>query len=112
MGYTIGVTILILLCALLAFFSGHLLDDYEAESRALGSTLLIVCIMLGCAAIAVVGFHNEYQEEYISTSQAEYIDYDKVDVQIIKKNGEVTEIIYTCGDETIHLPIKGDNSND
>lgn len=112
MGYTIGVTVLILLCALLAFFSGHLLDDYEVESRALGSTLLIVCIMLGCAAIAVVGFHNEYQEEYISTSQAEYIDYDKVEVQVIKKNGKVTEIIYTCGDETIHLPIKEDNSND
>ena len=42
----------------------------------------------------------------------EDIDYDKVEVQVIKKNGKVSEIIYTCGDETIHLPIKEDNSND
>lgn len=112
MGYTIGVTILVLLCALCIFFSGCLLDECEAESRALGSTLLIVGIILGIAVIAIVGFHNEYQEDYLSTSQAEHIDYDKVEVQVIKKNGKVSEITYTCGDETIHLPIKEDNSND
>lgn len=113
MGYTIGVVVLIFFCALLAFFSGSLLNECcDVESRALGGALLIVCIILGSIAIAIVGFHNESQEEYISTSQAEYIDYDKVDIQVIKKNGEVIEIIYICGDEQIHLPIKGDNSND
>lgn len=112
MGYTIGVTILILFCALLAFFSGSLINEGDVESRALGGALIIVCIILGSIAIAIVGFHNETQEDYISTSQAEYIDYDKVEVQVIKKNGKVSEIIYTCGDETIHLPIKEDNSND
>ena len=111
MGYTIGVTVLILLCALLAFFSGHLLDDCEVESRALGSTLLIVCIMLGCAAIAVVGFHNEYQEYDISASRAEYIDYNKIDIQETKKNGEISEITFTYNGETIHLPLKGEEEN-
>lgn len=111
MGYTIGVAVLIFLCALCIFFSGCLLDECEAESRALGSTSLIVGIILGIAAIAIVGFHNEYQEDYISTSQAEYIDYDKVEVQVIKKNGKVSEVIYTCGDETIHLPLKGEEGN-
>lgn len=111
MGYTIGVTVLILLCALLAFFSGHLLDDYEVESRALGSTLLIVCIMLGCAAIAVVGFHNEYQEYDISASRAEYIDYNKIDIQETKKNGKISEITFTYNGETIHLPLKGEEEN-
>lgn len=111
MGYTIGVTVLILFCALLAFFSGHLLDDYEVESRALGSTLLIVCIMLGCAAIAVVGFHNEYQEYDISASRAEYIDYNKIDIQETKKNGKISEITFTYNGETIHLPLKEEEEN-
>ena len=111
MGYTIGVTVLILLCALLAFFSGHLLDDYEVESRALGSTLLIVCIMLGCATIAVVGFHNEYQEYDISASRAEYIDYNKIDIQETKKNGKISEITFTYNGETIHVPLKGEEEN-
>lgn len=112
MGYTIGIAILIFFCALLAFFSGSLINEGDVESKTLGGGLVIVGVILGSIAIAIMGFHNEYQEDYISISQAEYIDYDKVDIQVIKKNGEVTEIIYTCSDETIHLPIKGDNSND
>lgn len=112
MGYTIVVAILFTLCVLLAFFSGKLLDDCDVESRALGGALIIFGIILGAIAIAIVGFNNEYQENYLSTSQAEYIDYDKVDIQVTKKNGKVSEITYTYDGETIHLPIKGDNSND
>lgn len=111
MGYTIGVTLLILFCALCVFFSGRLLDEYEAESRALGSTLLIFSIISGCAAIAIVGFHNEYQEYDISASRAEYIDYDKIDIQETKKNGKVSEITFTYNGETIHLPLKGEEEN-
>lgn len=80
MGYTIGVAVLIFFCVLCAFFSGRLSNEGDAGSRALGGTILIVCIILGTIAIAIVGFHNESQEDYLSTSQAEHINYDKVEV--------------------------------
>lgn len=112
MGYTVVIAILFAICVLFAFFSGKLLEDCDVESKALGGALIIFGIILGSIAIAIVGFNNEYQEDYLSTSQAEYIDYNKVDIQVIKKNGKVSEIIYSCNGEEIHLPIKGDNSND
>lgn len=111
-GTVIAIAILFTACVLFAFFAGRLIAETEVESRALGGALIIVCIILGSIMIAITAFTIEEYKNYTTAAQAEYIDYDKVDIQVIKKNDKVTEITYTYDGETIHMPIKGDNSND
>lgn len=108
-GSLIAITILFTACVLFAFFAGRLIAEIDTESRALGGALIVVCIILGAIMIAITGSVTEGYKNYTTTTQAEHIDYDKVDIQVIKKNGEVSEIIYTCDGETIHLPLKEGN---
>lgn len=111
-GSLIAITILFTVCVLFAFFAGRLITEIDTESRALGGALIVVCIILGAIMIAITDSVTEGYKNYTTTTQAGHIDYDKVDIQVVKKNGKVTEVIYSYNNETIHMPIKEDNSDD
>lgn len=110
-GSMFTITVMLIITVLCAFFGSKLIGGSAIDEKAFGGALLIMCVIAGAVLLAMIAYKQSQDQTAISQTQVEYIDYDKIDIQVIKVNDKVIEITYTYGGETIHLPIKEDTND-